>query len=166
MTTRSDAYLAGTTTFSLPFPLSPELLMTQKASIWQKLPTQKLHFFKDLLKLKLSYYTLRRRLGGEEVYLLPTLDLGTRWGSMVSVTPWMCSSPGERTPSTHWTEGWVGPRASVDTEARGKILSPLLGIEPWSPSRPAHSHTTTDWATRLSKDLLPYIISETYIKWY
>jgi hypothetical protein len=26
------------------------------------------------------------------------------------------------TPSTHCTGGWVGPRAGVDTEARGKIL--------------------------------------------
>jgi hypothetical protein len=32
-------------------------------------------------------------------------------------------TPGERTPGTHWTGGWVGPRAGPDTEARGKILS-------------------------------------------
>jgi hypothetical protein len=37
--------------------------------------------------------------------------------------------------------GWVGPRAGLDTEARGKILLPLPGIEPRSPSRPAHSQT-------------------------
>jgi hypothetical protein len=29
---------------------------------------------------------------------------------------------GERTPGTHCTGGWVGPRAGLDTEARGKIL--------------------------------------------
>jgi hypothetical protein len=28
---------------------------------------------------------------------------------------------GERTPSTHCTGGWVGPRAGLDTEVRGKI---------------------------------------------
>jgi hypothetical protein len=50
-------------------------------------------------------------------------------------------SPGERTPGTHCTGGWVGPRAGLDTEARGKILSSLLGIEPRSPGRPARSQT-------------------------
>jgi hypothetical protein len=41
-------------------------------------------------------------------------------------------------PGTHWTGGWVGPRAGLDTEARRKILCPLPGIEPVSPGRPAH----------------------------
>jgi hypothetical protein len=50
-------------------------------------------------------------------------------------------SPGERTPGTHCTGGWVGPRAGLDTETIGNILSPLLGIEPWSPGRPALSQT-------------------------
>jgi hypothetical protein len=49
--------------------------------------------------------------------------------------------PGERTPGTHCTGGWVDPRAGLDTEARGKILSPLLRIDPRSPGRPVHSHT-------------------------
>jgi hypothetical protein len=30
--------------------------------------------------------------------------------------------PLERTPVSHWTGGWVGPRAGLDTEAGGKIL--------------------------------------------
>jgi hypothetical protein len=34
----------------------------------------------------------------------------------------------------------VGPRAGLDTEARGKILSPLPGIEPRLPGRPTRSH--------------------------
>jgi hypothetical protein len=46
---------------------------------------------------------------------------------VVSVTPRLRFSPGERTPDTHWTGGWVGPRAGLDTEAREKILSPLPG---------------------------------------
>jgi hypothetical protein len=50
-------------------------------------------------------------------------------------------SSGERTPGTHCTGGWVGPRAGVDTEARGKILYLLPGIEPRSPGRPARSQT-------------------------
>jgi hypothetical protein len=32
--------------------------------------------------------------------------------------------PGERTHSTHWTGGWVGPRAGLDTKARGKSFAP------------------------------------------
>jgi hypothetical protein len=32
--------------------------------------------------------------------------------------------PGERTPGTHWAGGWVGRRAGLDTEVRGKILCP------------------------------------------
>jgi hypothetical protein len=62
-------------------------------------------------------------------------------GWVVSVTPRPRFSPGERTPDTRWTEGWVGPRAGLDTEARGKILSPLPGIEPRSPGRPVRSQT-------------------------
>jgi len=58
---------------------------------------------------------------------------------VVSITPWPHFSPGERTPGTHCTGGWVGPRAGLDTEARGEILLPLLGIKPQLPGRPAYS---------------------------
>jgi hypothetical protein len=40
--------------------------------------------------------------------------------------------PREMTPGTHWTGGWVGVRAGVDTEAREKNPFPLSGIEPRS----------------------------------
>jgi hypothetical protein len=50
-------------------------------------------------------------------------------------------SPWERTPDTHCTGGWVGPRAGPDTEARGKILSPPPGIKRQWPGRPARSLT-------------------------
>jgi hypothetical protein len=43
----------------------------------------------------------------------------TTW--VVSVTPRLLFSPGERTPATHCTGGWVGPRAGEDSEARGAI---------------------------------------------
>jgi hypothetical protein len=39
---------------------------------------------------------------------------------------------GEMTPGTHWTGGWVGPIAGLDTDCRRKILLPLPGIEPRS----------------------------------
>jgi hypothetical protein len=62
-------------------------------------------------------------------------------GWVVSVTPWPRFRPWERTPGTHCTGGWVGPRAVLDIEARGKILSPLPRIEPRSPGRSARSKT-------------------------
>jgi hypothetical protein len=45
---------------------------------------------------------------------------------------------GDRTPGTHCTGGWVGPRAGLDTEAGGKILCPRRGS---NPDRPARSQT-------------------------
>jgi hypothetical protein len=59
---------------------------------------------------------------------------------MVSVTPWPRSTPEERTPGTHCTEGWVDPRAGPDIEARGYPL-PLPGTESRNPSRPVCSQT-------------------------
>jgi hypothetical protein len=65
--------------------------------------------------------------------------------SALDVGEWSASRPGRAltqgkgTPGTHCTGGWVGPTGGLDTEARGKILSPLPGIEPRSPGRPARS---------------------------
>jgi hypothetical protein len=44
-----------------------------------------------------------------------------------SVTPRPRFTHGERTPSTHWTGGWVGLRAGLDAGARRKILCPCQG---------------------------------------
>jgi hypothetical protein len=35
--------------------------------------------------------------------------------------------PEGRTHGTHWTGGWVGPRAGLDTETRGKIIFTSAG---------------------------------------
>jgi hypothetical protein len=79
-------------------------------------------------------------LGGKYIsYLFST--------SVLDESEWSASCPGHAlasrkgSPGTHWTGGWVGPRASLDTEARGKILLPLSGIKPRSLVRPAHSQT-------------------------
>jgi hypothetical protein len=37
------------------------------------------------------------------------------------------------TPGTHCTGGWVGPRAGLDTEARGKIFFPRRRLNPDRP---------------------------------
>jgi hypothetical protein len=82
-------------------------------------------------------------LGGErgDILLLLILDLGTRWDEWSASRPDRALAPGERTPGTHCTGDWVGPRAGLDTEDRGKILSPLPGMKPRSPGRPACSQT-------------------------
>jgi hypothetical protein len=49
----------------------------------------------------------------------------TRWGLVVNVTTQPRVTPGKRTPDIHWTGGWVGLRAGLDTEARGNVLLPL-----------------------------------------
>jgi hypothetical protein len=42
-------------------------------------------------------------------------------------------SPRERAPGTHWIEGWVGPRAILDTMAKRKIPSPRRELNPKTP---------------------------------
>jgi hypothetical protein len=69
-------------------------------------------------------------LGGRGgIALTHSLD-GTRWGCMVSITPRPRFTPGERTPGTHWIGGWVGPRAGLYRQDRGKILCPCRGSNP------------------------------------
>jgi hypothetical protein len=57
---------------------------------------------------------------------------------VVSITPRPRFTPEERTPGTHCTGGWVGPRAGLDVKARGKILCLCRGS---NPSRPVRSQT-------------------------
>jgi hypothetical protein len=49
--------------------------------------------------------------------------------------------PRGKGPGNHWTGGWVGSRAGLDTQVRGKILLPLPRIELRSPGRPVRSQT-------------------------
>jgi hypothetical protein len=50
--------------------------------------------------------------------------------------------PPRKGPSgTHWTRGWVFPRAGLDTEATGKNRLLLPGNEPGSPGHPVRSQT-------------------------
>jgi hypothetical protein len=102
-------------------------------------------------KAKQSRYTPWRRLGGEEIYLLLILDLGSRCGWVVSVTPRPRFSPGERTPGTHCTGGWVGLRAGLDTEARGRILCLCRGSNPDRPVVQPVARHCTDWTIRCNK---------------
>jgi hypothetical protein len=44
-----------------------------------------------------------------------------------------CFTPRESVPGTHWTGGWVGPSAILDTAVKRKIPSPHQEstLEPW-----------------------------------
>jgi hypothetical protein len=49
--------------------------------------------------------------------------------------------PREMDPRYSLDGDWMGPRGDLDTEARGKNLSPLPGIELRSPGQPVRSQT-------------------------
>jgi hypothetical protein len=72
---------------------------------------------------------------------------GTRWGWVVSVMPRLCFTPRERTPCTQWTGGWVGPRAGLDSEVRGKILCLCWGSNLDCLVDHSTAKHYTDWAT-------------------
>jgi hypothetical protein len=80
-----------------------------------------------MVKVKLPCYTTWRYSRKEEVQLLLILDLSIRLGE------WSAPHPGHalvqgKAPSTHWTGGWVGPKAR-HTDYKTNPL-PLTGIEP------------------------------------
>jgi hypothetical protein len=100
-----------------------------------------------LTSIKLSRYTPWSQIGGEEVQLLIILNLGTRWGWVVSVTPRPRFTPGEKTSGTRSIGGWVGLRAGLDAGARRKILCPSRGSNLDSPIVQPVVRNYTAWAT-------------------
>jgi hypothetical protein len=72
------------------------------------------------IKVKQSHYMPWRRLGEERYrsYSLLTSALGGVSGQRHAPA---ALYPRERNPGTHWTGGWVGSKAGLDTEVRGKI---------------------------------------------
>jgi hypothetical protein len=77
-------------------------------------------------------------------------------GEWSASRPGLAFVPGERTAGTHCTGSWVGPRAGLDTEDRGKILLPMPGIEPRSPGSPARSQTLYLLRYPAQKEILCY----------
>jgi hypothetical protein len=63
------------------------------------------------------------------------LTLALEGGEWSASRPGRAFPPGERAPSTHFIGGWVGPRASLDAEARRKFLCPCWGLHPGRPVR-------------------------------
>jgi hypothetical protein len=59
-----------------------------------------------------------------------------RYSSYSYLTSALDGVSGQRfTPGTHWTGGWVGPRASLDAESRRRILCPCRGSKSGRPVR-------------------------------
>jgi hypothetical protein len=97
-----------------------------------------------------------RRLGGEELYssyssLTSALDGVSRQRHVPAAL-----YPRGRDPGTHWTGGWVGPRAGLDIN-RGKILCLCRGSNPDRPVVQSVVRHCTDWATGLLNRGVPII---------
>jgi hypothetical protein len=78
-------------------------------------------------KVKQSYNIPWRHRGERRYSFYSIMTSALDGGWVVSITPQPRFAAGERTPSIHWTGGWVGHRAGLYTEARGKILFPCRG---------------------------------------
>jgi hypothetical protein len=79
-------------------------------------------------------YTPWRRLGGERRYNSYSFTTSALDGGEWSASrPGRALPPEKGPPGTHCTGGWVGPRAGLDTEDRGKILCPCRGSNPDRP---------------------------------
>jgi hypothetical protein len=92
-------------------------------------------YTKYITQVKLSHNIPMEVQGGERMYGSYSFMTSALEGS-----EWCALYPQGKDPlCKHWTGGWVGPRAGLDTEVRDKILLPLSGIEPRSPSHQVHS---------------------------
>jgi hypothetical protein len=116
-------------------------------------------------KVKLSCYMPWRCLWREE-YSFYSFTTSALDGGEWSVSRPSCALPSEKDASTHRTGGWVGPRASLDTKARGRIPSPLPGMEPQSTGRPVCSQTLY-WLSYLAPRCV-HTCTQTYavLSWY
>jgi hypothetical protein len=95
--------------------------------------------------------------GAEEVQLLLILNLGTRWGWVVSIMPRPRFTPGERTPGTIVQEAGWAPEPVWTQRLEEKSSASVGDRTPVVQSVVKHY---TDWATQLlssSYRLLKYI---------
>jgi hypothetical protein len=106
-------------------------------------------YFKHVVKKK-SFSSPATRHGGAwgerrySSYSFTTSALdGGEWSAS---RPVRAFTPGERTPGTLCTGGWVGPRAGLDAEARGKSSRLCRVSNPYRPVvQPVVRHYTA-WA--------------------
>jgi hypothetical protein len=62
-------------------------------------------------------------------------------GELSASRPGRALPPDKGPPGTHYTGGWVGLRAGLDTEDRGKIVDLCRGSNPGRPVRIVRHHT-------------------------
>jgi hypothetical protein len=80
--------------------------------------------------VKHSRYMPWRRLG-ERLYSSYSFSTSALdGGEWLASRPGHAFTPGEKIPGTHWTGGWVGPRAGLNIEATRKILCPRRESNP------------------------------------
>jgi hypothetical protein len=87
-------------------------------------------------------------LGVRGVLILLILEFGTGCLWVVGVKTPPRFTPEERNPGTHSTWGWVGPRADLDTEVRGKILCLCRGMNFDHPVVQSVVRHYTAWANK------------------
>jgi hypothetical protein len=83
-------------------------------------------------------------LGGVYVQLLLFLNLGTRRGWVVSITPRPRFTPGKRAPGIHCVGGWEGPKPGWAQRVEEKYSASVRDRTPAVQSVVRHY---TDWAT-------------------
>jgi hypothetical protein len=101
-------------------------------------------------KLKLSHYT-PRSVWGERKYSSYSFSTSALDRDECQRHAPAALHPRERTPGTQCTGGWVGSRAGLDTEARGKILCLCCGSTLDRPVVQPVARYYTAWATRLTQ---------------
>jgi hypothetical protein len=87
-------------------------------------------------------------LVGERRYIAPTHSRPRNYMGVSGQhhAPAALYSQGKDPPGTHCTGGWVGPRAGLDTEVRGKILCTCRGSNPDRPVFQPVVRYYTAWA--------------------
>jgi hypothetical protein len=97
-----------------------------------------------------------KALGGERRYSSYSFSTSTLDGGEWSASrPGLALALGTLIPGKG---GWVGPRAGLDTEARGKILCLCRGSNLDRPVVQPVARHYTDWATRLTLHHLHFVI--------
>jgi hypothetical protein len=95
-------------------------------------------FLKSHLNAILPLRSTEAHLGDRRYSSYSSLTSAVEGGEWSASRPGRALPPGETAPGTPWTGGWVGPRASLDAEVRGKILCLCRGS---NPGRPVRSQT-------------------------
>jgi hypothetical protein len=101
-------------------------------------------------KLKLSQYTLPRRLGGEEVQLLLILDLGPRWGWVSASRPGRALASGKGSPVPNVQEAGCASQPVWTQRLEQKSFRRRRGCTLDLPVVQPRARHYTNWATRLT----------------